>query len=414
MSLILDPMQETAVQMMVSERCGVITGGPGTGKTTILKEALSRMKFSAKYGLVGLVAPTGKAAKRITEITNTAAFTVHRLLGAQGGPGRWEYAHNENNPLTQDVLVVDESSMLDTETAHALLKAVNTQRTRLFFMGDADQLPSVGPGRVFEDIIHSGVVPVVRLTKVHRSALESWVCRNAPLILEGDIDILGACPDFRAYKISDPVKLAKELTKLVAETMPAAGVTDIQVLSPQNGGDIGVEKLNNYLQSKINPIQKIHGEDEPSFVIRAPKGEQYAFRARDRVMATENNYEHNVFNGEIGTVLGFESGKMQVDFDGNTVEFTKDDAASLRLAYALTVHKSQGSEWDWVVVVVHAAHHYMWNRQLLYTAVTRARKGVVLFYSNTGLGAALANNDPRVRVTTLYDRILDESDHSGE
>lgn len=410
MTIVLDPTQETAVQMLVNSRSGVVTGGPGTGKTTILKEALSRMRGR----LVGLVAPTGKAAKRITEVTNTAAFTVHRLLDAKGGPGRWEYGYNAQNPLTHDVLIVDESSMLDTETAAALLDAVNTQKTRLFFMGDVDQLPSVGPGRVFEDIISSNALPVVRLEKVHRSALESWVCRNAPLILSGDIDILTPCPDFRVYKMPNAEKLARALTTMVTESMPAAGIKDIQVLAPQNSGDIGIEKLNNYLQSAINPIQRIDGEDEPHFNAKTSKGGKYAIRARDRVMATENNYDKNVFNGEIGEVVEIKDDKMFVDFDGNVVDFTREEASTLRLAYALTIHKSQGSEWDWVAVVVHGSHHYMWNRQLLYTAVTRAKKGVVMFYSDTGLSTALTNNDPRSRTTTLYNRIIEhESDHRG-
>lgn len=355
---------------------------------------------------MALVAPTGKAAKRIAEVTQYEAMTVHRLLGAKPSEGDegWHFEFGPHNLLTHDVIVCDEASMLDAETCHYLLQAVDTHRTRVFFIGDANQLPSVGPGQVFADLINSGRIPVKRLTHVHRAAAKSWVCRNAPFILNGDIDIITSCDDFRFYNIDDPERIARSVVELVTEKMPSAGVKNIQVLTPQNAGLIGVESLNKYLQSKINPVA---GRHEEFIAVRASKGTVYELRANDLVMATENDYHRFVFNGEIGTVLEVDPStkKMEVAFDGRIVEFDAESVKTLRLAYALTVHKSQGSEWDWVVVVCHGSHDYMWSQQLLYTAVTRAKKGVVIIGDHAGLGAALVNDEPRRRMTTLARRL---------
>jgi exodeoxyribonuclease V alpha subunit len=354
---------------------------------------------------VALCAPTGKAAKRIAEVTQYEAMTVHRLLGAKPGEvDGWRFEHGPHNLLSYDVIVCDESSMLDVETCNALLQAVNTTTSRVFFIGDADQLPSVGPGQVFADLINSGRVPVKRLTHVHRAAAQSWVCRNAPFILDGDIDITTECEDFRFYNISDPERVARVVVELVTEKMPARGVSSVQVLTPQNAGTIGVESLNNYLQSKINPVA---GREEEMWKVRASKGTVYQLRPKDLVLATENDYDRFVFNGEIGTITAVdnERNRMTVDFDGRFVEYDRESSKTLRLAYALTIHKAQGSEWDWVIVVCSGTHDYMWSQQLLYTAVTRAKKGVVIVGDHSGLGAALVNDDPRRRMTTLASRL---------
>ena len=332
--IILDPSQQVAVDMMCSKRLGIVTGGPGTGKSTIVRKVLDRLPTKEH---VALCAPTGKAAKRITEVTGYPAMTVHRLLGAQNGDNGWIFESDATNPLPHHVLIVDEASMLDAEMAHHLMAAINPLRTRVFFVGDADQLPSVGPGQVFADMISSGAFPTVHLTQVHRSALKSWVCRNAPLILEGDIDILTKCDDFRYYPRNDSERLAKDLVSLVADKMPEAGVQDIQVLTPQNGGAIGVEMLNNYLQSRLNPLKG----NAPTWPVRAPKGATYVFSEGDRVLATENDYERTVFNGEIGTIkrIDLDRNVMCVLFDGREVEYDHSNAHTLRLAYALTIHK---------------------------------------------------------------------------
>lgn len=334
-------------------------------------------------------------------------MTVHRLLGAKpgGDDDGWSFEHGPHNLLTYDVIVCDEASMLDAETAHYLLSAVNTTQSSVFFIGDVNQLPSVGPGQVFADLINSERVPVARLTHVHRAAAQSWVCRNAPYILNGDIDITTPASDFRYYDINDPERIARVVVELVTEKMPAAGVRNVQVLTPQNAGLLGVESLNNFLQSKINPLA---GRYEEVWKVRASKGTVYEIRPKDLVLATENDYQRFVFNGEIGTVLSVdnEKNKMGVDFDGRFVEYDRESAKTLRLAYALTIHKSQGSEWDWVIVVCHSTHEYMWSQQLLYTAVTRAKKGVVLIGNHGGISAALINDEPRRRMTTLAQRLV--------
>ncbi len=400
----LDSTQLDAVDLILHEPAGIITGGPGTGKTTILKEALAELPKS--YEVI-CCAPTGKAAKRIMEVTGFPAGTVHRVLGAMKDGDRWRFRYNETEPLPFSVVFVDESSMLDAELASALLRAVNPDRTRIFFIGDANQLPSVGPGQVFADLIESNRIPVVRLTTVHRAAQKSWVCRNAPKILEGDIE-LEAADDFRFFRRLDPEKLLKQTVKLVTKTLPAAGVTDVQVLSPMNGGPIGVETFNNRIQFIVNPTSRAHdGTPSPSWTVRASGGTQYHLRAGDRVIATSNDYELMVFNGEAGVIqqISDRNKTMLVDFDGRVVEMTKEQARGLRLAYALTIHKSQGSEWDWVVVVCHSQHDRMWSRQLLYTAVTRAKKGVMLVGDNAGITIALRNDAPRHRYTSLIDRL---------
>lgn len=401
----LDHTQLDAVDLILNERIGVITGGPGTGKTTILKEALRQLPMNKQ---VICCAPTGKAAKRIMEVTGSPAGTVHRLLGAQREGDHWTFAYDGVRAfLPFDVVFVDESSMLDSVLAAALMRAVNPHRTRVFFIGDANQLPSVGPGQVFADLIDSGRVPVVRLDTVHRAAGESWVCENAPRILEGDID---AEPrqDFRFYQRLDPEKLLVQTVKLVTKTLPAAGVEDVQVLSPMNAGVIGVEPFNNRIQFALNPAKREYDRTpEPSWTVRANGGTEYHIRARDRVIATSNDYDLMLFNGESGTVLNIDvkNKVMTVDFDGREVELNKEQARTLRLAYALTVHKSQGSEWDWVVVVCHSTHDRMWSRQLLYTAVTRAKKGVMLVGDRAGIQIALGNNAPRHRYTSLLTRL---------
>lgn len=356
-----------------------------------------------KHSIV-MCAPTGKAAKRIAEVTGFEASTVHRLLGATGGPGGWKFEKNKDNLLTYKVVVCDESSMLDVQTTEALVDAVGSG-TRLYFVGDANQLPSVGAGQVFSDIIEGGTIPVARLEHVHRAAMESWVCRNAPQILYGDIEITQNTDDFRYYRVSDAEKLARTVVDLVHKQMPAAGIpaSNIQVLTPQNSGVIGVESLNNYLQSRLNPVV----DPEHTWKVRANRGTTYMLREGDRVIATVNDYERAVFNGESGTLMTIDLDKqtLDIDFDGRLVSFDKSAAQSLRLAYSLTVHKSQGSEWDWVVVVCHSAHNTMWSRQLLYTAVTRAKKGVIIIGDDRGLAEALSNDDPRNRNTTLARRL---------
>lgn len=399
----LDPSQEEAVRLFREQKIGIVTGNPGTGKTSVLRYALAELAQGNGALSVALCAPTGKAARRISEVTNFPAGTIHRTLGAKPGVSStdsaakgWSFVHNSRNPLPFSVVIADESSMIDVELASAFLDAIDKSRTRVFFIGDADQLPSIGPGQFFSDLIDSGKVPVARLRHVHRSAQESWIYNNAPKVLQGDIDIK-ATHDFRWIKAQGLPDIKRTVVDLIARELPEMGVEDRQLLVPQNKGAVGTEQLNLALQEVINP----EAPGDTFWTVKTSNGVSYKIRTKDRVIETTNNYVHMVFNGEIGTVMAVANDRMMIQFDDRIVEYTKDFASSLRLAYALTVHKAQGSQHDWVVVVCHSAHSHMWSRQLLYTAITRAKKGVILVGDNKGLYDALSNDKPRRRRTLL-------------
>jgi exodeoxyribonuclease V alpha subunit len=387
----LDPSQERAVDLVCAAPLAILTGGPGTGKSTCLRVALDRMdKRGETYALAS---PTGKAAKRMTEATGRDASTIHRLLEWT----HWGFTYNADNPLKLDVVIIDESSMLDVELSEALIDAL-AEHTRLILVGDANQLPSVGPGRILADLVEAGLVPVARLEHVHRAAAESWVCRNAPRVLTGDALELGQTLDFRFFEAEDAVEAARVVGEIA--TMP--DYLGAQVLAPQRTTACGVEALNKQLQTKLNPP-------------RGPASEwklgDRVLRAGDRVIQTVNNYKivsatglPGVFNGEVGEVVHIAE-ELVVDFGDRRVPYSKGHALDLDLAYALTVHKSQGSEFPWVVFVVHSAHTYMLTRQLFYTAITRAKKGVVLVGNKKGLAAATSAKEPPKRNTTLVQRM---------
>lgn len=408
-NITLDPSQERAVDMMLRARFGVVTGGPGTGKSTTLNVVLNRIDARNLDGgsriRYALAAPTGRAARRITEVTRREAVTLHRLLGYAPNIG---FPSNPD-PLLYDLVIVDEASMVDAEVAAALFRSIDTERTRVIFVGDADQLPSVGPGRVLADLVDAGA-EVVRLEVVHRAAAQSWVCRNAPLILRGETPELPndslALPDFRWYPCTNAERAVKVVVELTSSVMPSRGITDIQVLVPQNTGTAGVESLNIELQRRINPQTRVPDDDEKVWEAKAHEA-TYQFRVKDRVLHTYNDYELEVFNGEVGYITALTNDAMTVSYGQREISYDATKAKELRLAYALTVHKAQGGEWDWVVVLCHSLHRYMLSRQILYTAVTRAKKGVVLVGDLRGLETALANDQPRQRVTTLSDRLAD-------
>ncbi|MEM9074471.1 MAG: AAA family ATPase [Myxococcota bacterium] len=375
--------QVRAVELICTAPIGIVTGGAGTGKTTCLRAALDRLEGEGRN--VGLASPTGKAAKRITEATGREALTIHRLL-------KWTpmgFCYHQNNPLHEDVVIVDEASMVDIALMDRLLRAVQLP-TRLVLMGDANQLPSVGAGKVLADLIRSERVPVVRLTKVQRSAAESWVCTQAPRVLEGREVDLTPRTDFRFIECS---------TEDLSETAAAAievrgGRSDIQVLVPQRTTDIGVAALNALLQTRLNDAER------PAWKIG-----KRTLRVGDPVIHTVNDYELGVFNGETGTIIHVSKDVLVVDFEDREVEYARKTATALQLAYALTIHKSQGSEWPWVAVVCHSAHSYMLSRQLLYTALTRAREGVVLIGDRKGLARAIKNRAAEQRRTELVEQL---------
>ena len=364
---------------------GIITGGPGTGKTTILREFLRRLPPGYSTLPVHLLAPTGKAARRIAEVTGYSAWTVHR----------WVIKAELDRPA---LIVIDEASMLDVATVHLLLQAL-VPGCRLVFMGDIDQLPSVGAGNVLADLIASNAVPLVRLERVYRSEDTAWVTEAAQLIRKGQFNFTQGS----GFKLMSPTLLLQGVVDAVCAERESG--TDVLVLVPQNVGMCGAAALNQALQERLNP------EDDDSFSVQAGDDARHYIKARDRVIAINNDYERMVFNGETGVVLnvaGRGRGSVTVRFDsGETHDYSKTEASdNLRLAYALTVHKAQGSEASTVVLVASMQHAYMLSRRLFYTAVTRAKHRVVIVGSKDAVRHAVSNTPEEHRVTTLKERIV--------
>ena len=400
--------QRETLREMVSSKVMVLTGGPGTGKTTLTKGIVY---VASLAGLkVMLAAPTGRAAKRLAEATGNEAKTIHRLLGYHGGG----FLYNQSDPLDVDLLVIDEASMLDTPLARHLLMAL-PDAARLVIVGDVDQLPSVGPGRVLGDLIDSGEMPVVRLTEIFRQAQKSLIVVNAHRVIHGELPIRGALPDeadFFAATREDPAAALAEVTDLVVSRISAqfgfAPMQDIQVLAPMRGGILGVDNLNAELQSLLNP----QGE-APRWVRGGADSKGRKRGARkilcegDRVMQRSNNYELEVFNGEIGTVAGFDSEERHVlvKFDGRVVGYPTRNLDELELAYAVTIHKAQGSEFPCVVIVMHTQHFVMLQRNLLYTAITRGKQLVIVVGSRRALAIATRTETTQRRQTLLVERL---------
>ena len=404
----LDPTQEKAVELMLREPIGIITGGAGTGKTTTMRAALTAMERLERRPMVALCAPTGKAARRMREATGFYAQTVHRLLGFGGGDLMW--AHHAGNALPYDVVIVDEASMLDTALAAALFDAISTQRTRVILTGDVNQLPSVGPGRVFGDLLASEKVPAVRLQHVHRQAQKSWVYRNAPRILEGqEIELDGLFDDFVFFESSDQEQLQEllvkiyieEVNRIIEEEGESADDTEdaldrVQMLIPQKTGDLGCDRMNRLIQ------EAIHGE-VGSDGFQASK--ELVLADGDKVIQTKNNYDLGVMNGETGIVTGHSPTSLEVKVDENTVVFGKSNSGDLQLGYAVTIHKMQGSQADTVVLLCTESHSRMMTRQLFYTGVTRAAKRLVLVGDKKTIQRALRVGTVASRETKLIERL---------
>lgn len=424
----LDEMQKKAVIEAV--RCGllIITGGPGTGKTTTINTLISY--FESEGLQILLAAPTGRAAKRMTEATGVEAKTVHRLLeisglseesGAVGGFGR-----NAQNPLEADVIIIDEMSMVDAYLMHALLDAV-TVGTRLIMVGDMNQLPSVGPGSVLKDMIQSGCIPVVSLTRIFRQAQESDIVVNAHKINRGEPVLLdNKSRDFFFLKRDDANVIISIVIQLVRDKIPRyvnAKMYDIQVLTPMRKGLLGVERLNKILQEYLNPPDHTKTEQEQNGVL---------FREGDKVMQVKNNYQLEweirgrygipmekglgIFNGDMGIIreINKQTERVTVEFDEQRmVEYPYSALEELELAYAVTIHKSQGSEYPAVVIPLLSGPKMLMTRNLLYTAVTRAKQCVTLVGDPYAFNQMEANTVEQKRYTALADRIRELSEAGG-
>lgn len=393
-----DQVQIDAIREAVASKVMVLTGGPGTGKTTTTQGIIAALKG---LGLtILLAAPTGRAAKRMSEATGMEAKTIHRLLEFNPQDG---YKRNDENPLEGDALIVDECSMIDIILMNNLMKAIPVHM-RLIMVGDIDQLPSVGAGNVLRDVIDSGKIPVIRLTRIFRQAQSSRIVMSAHAINQGQFPDIsnGKQTDFFFMPEEDPEVVAQKIVELVHHRLPKAygqPVSNIQVLTPMQKGVIGSSTLNIALQAALNPSQA--GLNRGG----------YSFRAGDRVMQLKNDYDKDVFNGDLGYVasINTEDRTLEVDFDGRMVEYDVTELDELSLAYATTIHKSQGSEYPIVVMPVMMTHYVMLQRNLIYTGITRAKKICVLIGSKKALSYAIRNMTVLKRNTRLKERLAGET-----
>jgi exodeoxyribonuclease V alpha subunit len=395
----LAPEQRAAIKIALAKPLSVLTGGPGTGKSTAIN---TLVRIANNYGLrVALTAPTGRAAKRLSEVTGQAATTLHRLLKIKPFE---DPTYHAGNPLPFDLVVVDESSMLDLQLTHYLLQAL-AHGTHLLLVGDADQLPSVQAGNILADLISSEKFPVTALRTIFRQAQGSAIIENAHRIRDGEFPkVLPHPTDFYLFPADDLEQARQEIVSLVTDRIPSQfgyqPLKDIQVLAPLYKTLAGVAQLNNDIQDRLNPNRR--GRFEIKF------GNQ-VFRENDRVMQLRNNYDKDVFNGEVGIIQSIQKvdgeTRILIRFDDRVVDYEFDELRELTLAYAVSVHKSQGSEYPVVVMPILTSHYIMLQRNLLYTAVTRAKKLVVLVGSKRAIFIALNNDKPQLRYSGLVERL---------
>ncbi len=392
--------QRAAVRMALTSKVSILTGGPGVGKTATTQAIVAILQ--AKRGRPLLAAPTGRAAKRLTDLTGVPAQTLHRLLGVRFGG---EAGRNADNPLDGDLLIVDEASMLDTLLANTLLKAAPNDM-HVLFVGDVDQLPSVGAGNVLRDLIASGQAPVTQLDVIFRQAQDSGIVTNAHRINKGETPIMKGLPDFFFISEDDPAEVAEQIVGLARDRLPRRygfdPLRDIQVLCPMHNGPIGVSTLNERLQAALNPPGPRKGEKQ--FGSRL-------YREGDRVICVQNDYDRQVFNGDGGWIVALDPVEQEVVVrldDDRRVTWSFSDLDELVIAYAVTVHKSQGSEYRCAIIPLHTTHYLMLQRNLLYTAVTRAKELVVIVGSWRALMIALKSDRVAERYTSLAERLRAE------
>lgn len=395
----LSHSQKKAVALALQNKLLVITGGPGVGKTTLVNSILRII--AAKQAEILLCAPTGRAAKRLCESTGLEAKTIHRLL--EFDPKAYGFKRNAENPLEADIVVVDEASMIDIVLMNQLLKAI-PDSAALLLVGDVDQLPSVGPGAVLSDIISSNVVPVVRLTEIFRQAATSKIIVNAHRINEGKLPVTHGptddLSDFYFIPAETPEAINDKVMQVVCERIPKRfgldAIKDVQVLTPMNRGGLGSRSLNIELQKRLN---KGTGPQVTKF--------GWSYGTGDKVLQTVNNYDKEVFNGDIGTISGvdLEESELTIEFDGREVKYDVNELDEVCLAYAASIHKSQGSEYQAVVIPLATQHYMMLERNLLYTGVTRGKKLVVVVGQPKALAMAVKNKRSARRVTALAHRL---------
>ncbi len=392
MSIHLASQQKHAAATSLEEKIHIITGGPGTGKSTITKGIL---RISEKLtNRILLAAPTGRAAKRMSEITRKKAFTIHSLLEFDYMSGGFH--RGRDNPLQCDLLIVDEASMIDTQLMFSLVKAIPSH-ARVIFLGDVDQLPSVGPGNVLKDLIDSKTLPVTELSQIFRQAAGSKIITNAHRINKGYFPDISnpKGSDFIFLESEDPEQIAQKILQLVEHELPTNfllhSLDDIQVLSPMKKGGVGIEQLNHLLQLKLNPSDKpLHKFGK-------------TFHLHDKVIQLKNNYDKKVFNGDVGKIeqILFEDQELTVNFDGCPVVYDFSELDEITLAYAISIHKYQGSECPCVIIPVHTSHYKLLYRNLIYTGITRGKKLVILVGTKKALFLAIKNEEVKKRFAGL-------------
>src|ERR1700677_3471869 len=394
----LSPSQQEAVKTAINNKFTCITGGPGVGKTTIVKSIIQIVL--AKKTKIALCAPTGRAAKRLSESTGLEANTIHRLL--EFDPAEFGFKRNADSPLDADLLVIDEASMVDISLMNSLLKAL-PDHTSVLIVGDIDQLPSVGPGAVLADLIASTCIPTIRLTEIFRQAAHSKIIVNAHRINEGKMPLkspAGEPSDFHIIRAEEVEAIYHKLSLILLERLPSAyklnPVTDVQILTPMNRGGLGAKSLNIELQKLLNPNP-----------VASITKFGWTFATGDKVIQTINDYDKEVFNGDLGFIkkINHEESEMSISFDGREIIYDFNELDALDLAYATTIHKSQGSEYPAVIIPICMQHYMMLQRNLLYTGVTRGKQLVILIGQTKAIAMAVKNSNQKKRMTKLAERI---------